>query len=30
MCGDGRGGRVRVEGKDSDSWMVVDLGEYGS
>ena len=27
MCGDGRGGRVRVEGRESDSWMVVDLGK---
>ena len=26
-CGDGRGGRVRVEGRDSDEWMAVKLGQ---
>ena len=27
-CGDGRGGRVRVEGRDSDEWMAVKLGQH--
>ena len=27
-CGDGRGGRVRVEGRDSDEWMAVNLGRF--